>query len=151
MLHVLKQSRLNPDRIYVGTKSGLWSVLKTGNKWKDEGQILDNSDQPTRIVEDKDGRVWMSTASSGIFRVTFQKDDKGNIILKKPLIEHFDKTNGLQDGLAFVYKINGVNYFDTTDSLYLFNENKKMFYADTSDEIISKFYTIPSDIAGIFR
>ncbi len=148
---ILKQSRLNPDRVYVATVSGLWSVLKTGNTWKDEGQILENSDQPTSIVEDKDGSVWIGTFSSGIFRVTFQKDKRGNIILKNPLIDHFDKTNGLQDGYTQVDKINGVNYFNTTDSVYIFDESKKMFYADTTDKIISKVYKEEITTTGIFQ
>lgn len=145
----LKQSGLNPDRIYAGTGSGLWSLSKNGNKWKDEGQILKVTDQPTSIVEDKDGRLWMSTFASGLFRVTFQKDDKGNIILNKPLIEHFDKKNGLQDGYTYIDKINGINYFVTTDSVYQFDENKKIFYSNFSDKFTSALYKIVDhDIAN---
>ena len=146
VIGALKQSRLNPDRIYVGTMSGLWSVLKIGNRWKDEGRIIKNSDQPTRIVEDKDGKVWMSTFSSGIFRVTFQKDNKGNIILKKPVIKHFDKTNGLPGGYSEIDKINGKKYFLTVNGIYTFNKSKKMFSSDTTDKVISLFHkTIPSN------
>ncbi len=69
----LKKSKLNPNRIYVGTTSGLWSVLKKGSKWKDEGRILKYSDQPTSVSENKDGKVWVATFASGLFRIIFKK------------------------------------------------------------------------------
>ena len=141
-VNAMTRSKINPDRIYVATSRGLWSVLHQGNKWIDEGRILDFSDQPTPVVENKDGSVWMGTFSTGLFKVTFHKDDKGNVILKNPVVEHFDKKNGLQDGTSYVVKINDINYFATTDSLYKFDENKKMFYPDTTDKIISGFYKI---------
>ncbi|KAA9041151.1 GAF domain-containing protein [Ginsengibacter hankyongi] len=148
-VYALKQSRVNPDRVFAGTSSGLWSVVKTGSTWKDESHILDNPDEPTSIIEYKDGRVWMGTQSSGLFEVTFQKGDDGNILLQKPVIEHFNKLNGLQDGITYVTSINGVNYFTTADSIYLFNENKKIFYADTSNKIIAEFINIKANIVKI--
>ncbi len=139
-INYLKHSKLNPNRIYVATYNGLWSVLKSGNNWKDEGKILNNNDQNTSIVENKDGSLWLGTFSTGLFRITFHKDEKGNIILNEPVIEHFNKRNGLQDGYIEVEKVNSTNYFITTDSIYKFNENKKFFYTDTSDKIISAVY-----------
>jgi len=135
-IHVLKQARSNPNRVYVGAY-GLWSIFKNNSGWKDEGQILEITDQVTSIVEDNDGKLWVGTNASGVYRITLQKDNTGNIILDKPLIEHFDKTNGLPEGLLFVNKFNDQNYFESTDKVYKFDENKKIFYFDYSDPIIS--------------
>ena len=135
-VHILKQSKSNPNRIYVGAY-GLWSVFKIKNGWIDEGQILKIADQVTSIVEDNDGKLWVGTNASGVYRITLRKDDSGNIILDKTLIEHFDKTNGLPDGLLFVNKFNGKNFFESTDKVYKFDENKGIFYSDNSDQIIS--------------
>ncbi len=136
---VLKQSRVNPDRIYVGAQ-GLWSVLKNKNGWKDEGRILDIPDEVSAIIEDNDGTLWIGSNISGVFRIKFKKDKDGKIILAKPDIEHFGKNNGLQSGYMYIDKINGTNYFVTTDSCYKFDKNRKLFYSDTSDYIISSFY-----------
>ena len=138
---VLKRSILDTDRVYVGTSSGLWSVRRKGNGWMDEGQILPVTDQPTSMVEDEDGSIWFATGVSGLYRIRFRKDDHGNTILKDPVIEHFDQKNGLENGSISTLKINKVDYF-ITDTIYRFNENKKLFYRDTSDKLISSVYKI---------
>jgi signal transduction histidine kinase len=140
-INSLKQSILNPNRIYVGAQ-GLWSITKTPNGWKDEGQILKITDNVPSIVEDKDGTLWVGTNVLGVFKITFRKDSDGNIILNNPDIEHFDKASGLQGGFLIVSKINGINYISTIDSLYKFNESSKRFYSDTSDNIISSYYKL---------
>ena len=133
-VHILKQSLLNPNRIYVGA-NGLWSILKNGNGWIDEGPILKLTDQVTSIVEDKDGKLWMGTNASGVYRITLRKD--GKTILHNPVIEHFETKNGLPEGLLYVNKFNGKDYFESTDKVYKFDENKKIFYFDNSDQIVS--------------
>ena len=147
-VNAILRSKINHNRVYVASSRGLWSMLHKDNKWIDEGRILDFSDQPTFIVEDKNGSVWLGTFSIGLFKVSFNKDNVGNIILKNPIIERFDKKNGLQDGVTSVSKINGVNYFSTIDSVYLFNENKKIFYSDTSNKIIDATYKIIGNNSG---
>ncbi len=136
IVHALKQSQINHDRIYVGA-IGLWSVLKSRNGWSDEGQILDITDVVNSTVEEKDGKLWIGTNASGIFRIIFRKNSKGNIIITKPVIEHFDQANGLQSGQIWVDRFNGETYFSSADSIYKFDENRKIFYSDVSDKIIS--------------
>jgi hypothetical protein len=121
----------------VAATTGLWSVLKTGNSWTDEGKILDLNDQPTSVVEDANGNLLVGMNVNGLFAISFQKDDKGDIILDKPLIKHFDKTSGLQSGFATSFVFNGKNYFNTNDSIYIFDERKKIFYSDSSDKVIA--------------
>ena len=135
-VHILKQSLLNSNRIYVGA-NGLWSILKNRNGWIDEGPILKLTDQVTSIVEDNDGKLWMGTNASGVYRITLRKDGKGEIILYNPIIEHFETANGLPEGLLYVNKFNGKDYFESTDKVYKFDENKKIFYFDNSDQIVS--------------
>ena len=152
----LIRSVLNPNRVYVGTTSGLWSILKTGNGWADEGKILDLNDQPTSIVEDANGNLLVGTNVNGLFAISFQKDDKGSIMLNKPLIKHFDKTSGLQSGGVTSIILNSKNYFNTTDSIYTFDERKKIFYSDSTDKIIaslkgydlSRLIIFPQDSIG---
>jgi signal transduction histidine kinase len=149
---VLKRSVLDTDRVYVGTSSGLWSVRRKGNGWIDEGQILAVTDQPTSMEEDEGGSIWFATRASGLYRIQFRKYDHGNTILKDPVIEHFDQKNGLQNGSIQALKINKVDYF-VADSIYRFNENKKLFYSDTSDKVISSVYKILQNkpLTGLFQ
>jgi signal transduction histidine kinase len=139
---VLKRSASDTGRVYVGTNSGLWSIRREGNGWTDEGQIVTINDDPTSIVEDEDGSIWVGTFASGLYRIKFRKDDRGNIILKGAVMEHFDKNNGLQNAITLVYKINRIDYFVTADSIYRFNENRKLFHANTSDRLIADVYRL---------
>ncbi len=133
----LIQSKVNPKRIFVGVNSGIWSMLKEGNEWIDEGQILEVFDQPTSLEEDNEGNIWMGTFSNGVFKVSFPGN---NNQLQNPVIKNYDKKNGLQDGIAFAKKIRGKIYFGTTDSIFQFNEKEKRFYVDISDNVVATFY-----------
>ena len=139
IVNELIQSKVNTKRIFVGVNSGIWSMIKIGNEWTEEVQILAVNDQPTSLEEDKDGNIWMGTFSNGVFKVSFPKIDNP---FQHPLIENFDKKNGLQDGIAFTKKVNEKIYFGTTDSIYQFNEKEKRFYIDTSDNLVSTFYDL---------
>ena len=134
----LRQSKINPDRIYVGA-TGLWSILRSNKEWIDEGQILDITDVVNSIIEDSNGKLWIGTNASGVYRITLWKDNKGKIILDKTVIEHFDKTNGLPNVGIFIDKLKGINYFSSIDSIYKFDENRKKFFIDNSDKIIAGF------------
>ena len=123
----MRQSKINPDRIYVGA-TGLWSILRSNKEWIDEGQILDITDVVNSIIEDSNGKLWIGTNASGVYRITLWKDNKGKIILDKTVIEHFDKTNGLPNVGIFIDKLKGINYFSSIDSIYKFDENRKKFF-----------------------
>ena len=139
IVNELIQSKINPNRIFVGVNSGIWSFVKEGNDWIQERQMLEVYDQPTSLVEDMEGNIWMGTFSNGVFKVSFPKN---NIELQDPVIENFSKENGLQDGIIFAKKINDQLYFGTTDSIYQFNEKQKRFYVDPSDNLVATFYAL---------
>ncbi|MFC3879828.1 ATP-binding protein [Algoriphagus namhaensis] len=139
IVNELVQSKLNPNRVFLGVNSGIWSVVKEKEDWIAERQILEVSDQATSLVEDPAGNVWMGTFSNGVFKVNFPQ---GPNQIEAPLIENFDQKDGLQDGIAFVKKINENVYIITTDSIYRFDDQKKRFEANLSDPVISNFYSI---------
>ena len=141
IVHVLRRSKLNTNRIYVGAY-GLWSLLQDKSHLIDEGEILKVDDAVTSLVEDNDGWLWAGTNSSGVFSITFRQDDKGIISLGTPIIDHFDKLNGLPSGQLWVDKFDGINYFSSFDTIYKFDESKKIFYSDSSDKIISAINNI---------
>jgi signal transduction histidine kinase/ligand-binding sensor domain-containing protein len=145
----LKQSKLNPNRIYVGAQ-GLWSIQKTRDGWKDEGQIVSMTDNVSSIIEDNDGTIWVGTNISGAYKIKFKKDAEGNIILKNPDVEHFAQKSGLSNGYLVINNLNGTNYFATSDSIFKFNESSNRFYSDTSDNIISYFYKQTNNNSAVF-
>ncbi|MGB8317634.1 MAG: ATP-binding protein [Ignavibacteriaceae bacterium] len=146
-IQALSQSKLNPERVFVGAQ-GLWSVLRRNNHWIDEGRILNVTDVASSIIEDDDGTLWVGTNASGVFKISFPKSKNGDIIVSEPHIKHFDKNNGLQSGFMYINKFNGKKYFTTADSTYRFDESRKRFYSDTSDNIVSSFYKL-ADNKGV--
>jgi len=138
----LTRSVSNPNRVFVGTSEGIWSLLYEKGKWVDEGQILDITDQFNSLFESENGELWAATSASGIFRITFQKDHNGRIILQNPVIENFTDANGIQNGGTYISKLNNRFYFTTTDSIYEFDPVQKSFYPDMSNPIISGYYSL---------
>ncbi len=142
IVNELIQSELNPKRIFIAVTSGIWSMVKEGNDWVEEGQLMEVLDQPTSLSEDPEGNLWMGTFSNGLFKISFKKGDDNNPQITEPIVENFDKKNGIQDGIVFAEKINDQIYYVTTDSIYQFNETEKRFLVDTSDQLVGTFYEL---------
>lgn len=139
---VLYSSKLNPGRIYVGAEDGVFIQSKNSDHWNDQIQILAQLDQKTSLLEDNDHTIWAGTVSSGIFHISFKPDHEGKPDTEHPVVKQYGKANGLQDGQMSVVKINGEKYFFSLDSIYQFDAEKSTFYSDSSDMIISDFYSI---------
>lgn len=144
---VLTPSRLHPGRVYVGAY-GLWAVRQAGHEWIDEGNIIP-SDDINNIEEMADGSLWVSTRTSGIYRVHFAKGPQVGISLDKPVIEQYGTAHGLQDGGTYINTVKGIPYFNSTDSLYVFDERSKRFVADLKDPILSAVYRLANGEKGI--
>ena len=143
VVNELIQSKVNPKRIFVGVNSGIWSFIKEGNEWIEEGQILEVDDQPTSLEEDLDGNIWMGTFSNGVFKVSFPGNSNQ---LKDAVIENFKKEDGFQVGIAYARKINDKIYIGTTDSIYLYNDGQRRFFADPSDNLVATFYEVGANL-----
>jgi signal transduction histidine kinase/ligand-binding sensor domain-containing protein len=138
----IQASKVEKDRIYLGTNIGIWAFRKSGGNWFDEGLIFENRDQVSSIVEEEDGSLWVGTYSSGLFYLKFKKDTDDKIQINQPIVKKFDKQNGLQEGLSIVVNIDGKNFFNTYDSLYHYNIAEYKFIADTSFIVIKNFYAV---------
>lgn len=139
---VLSPSKFNPGRIYVGAEDGVFIQSKNSDQWNDQIQILDQLDQKTSLLEDDDNTIWVGTVSSGIFHISFKPDKNGEPDTDHPVMKHYSRANGLQDGQMSVLKIDGEKYFYSLDSIYQFDPEKSRFYSDSSDMITSDFYSI---------
>ena len=146
-VNIIRQSKSNSSRYYIGA-AGLWSIYKNKNGWIDEGQLLDISDPVNSIEEENNGTLWIGTNASGTYKITLNKDEKGNVSLNKPQIQKFDNTNGLPSGLIFVKKLNGENYFLSAENFYTYDEDKNTFYLDNTYKVVTSLanYISPNNI-----
>jgi len=118
--------KINERIMLAGTYNGLSVYEKVGNQWVFRNDIL-GFNISSRIMQiDKDGYIWISHWSKGIFRI---KLDASFIKLKE------FKSYGRKDGFP---SDNGVNLFKlkndivfTTDSgIYKYNNRKNRFETD---------------------
>jgi len=142
-IQVLIRSKVNPNRIYIGAE-GLWSLLKKGNEWIDEGQLLDIQDAITSIKETSDGKLWVGTNAYGVYKITPPTNTEDKISKDGITVEKFDD---LGTSATFIYKINGTEYFTTFDSIYKFDKTKKIFYHDPNDPVYRAFQPISDNDA----
>jgi serine phosphatase RsbU (regulator of sigma subunit)/ligand-binding sensor domain-containing protein len=92
-----------PDRIFVGTISGLVSVLFRENisssprvKILHEYPFPDIKDKILHMFRDRDDNLWIAPEQNGIFQIYYWGDDISNYIIR-----HY----GLKDGLPSLHKI----------------------------------------------
>jgi signal transduction histidine kinase/CheY-like chemotaxis protein/ligand-binding sensor domain-containing protein len=125
----LRCSRLDPERVYVGTRHGLRSIRReqTG-EWRDEGLLPETDTEIRTIAETPRGEVWLGTPISGVFRVTFATD--GTSTRGAPTVNRYYETDGLPRGQHWTRVIEGKAgeaLFATQAGLYRFDNETQQF------------------------
>lgn len=130
---VVRRSRLDPDRIFIGTRDGLRSMRReeTG-EWRDEGLVPDTSAEIRTIVETAGGEVWLGTPINGVFRVRFSPSSPG--ARGEADVTRFLETHGLpkdQHWTRVIESNDGDVLFATQAGLYRFDAAAQLFRAAT--------------------
>jgi len=132
--YVLLRTKLDPNRIWVGTAFGLVSLYlysTTENKthrWTGERKF-EKITQPIRtIAEDKKGNLWLGTLTTGVFKVDFP--NPGTIT--NPAVTRYDTSHGLPPKEINVFFAAGHVMFATGKGIFRFNEKDKVFIPDTT-------------------
>ncbi len=82
--YYIKQSRLNPSRIFVAHGEGVSSIRWDGTKWLDEGRLPGIIYEARDVFEDPQGALWVSGGDGKVLRVevapTGMRDSKFEIL-----------------------------------------------------------------------
>lgn len=115
---IIYQSRLFPNRLYIGHYDGLALLEYNNNVWIDKGKVNDEiSSQITSIIEDENGNIWLGSLLKGVIKLSSDQN-----------IERY----GIEDGLPDMND-NKVYFFDnqivcaTQKGLYNYNEKTNKF------------------------
>ncbi|MBI4625381.1 MAG: histidine kinase [Verrucomicrobia bacterium] len=92
---ILRRSKRDPDRVWLGTAHGIQSVRHTPQGWRDEGLIAGFDENTRGLAEASDGSLWVATLDRGLFRFDF--GDGKNTGPGVPRVERFAGGRGLPE------------------------------------------------------
>ena len=96
---VIRPSRHDPARVWVGLRDGLRSLRRDGQVWRDEGFVPGLPEEVRTIVELPDGTVWIGTPTRGVFRLNFAQNPDGS--RGAASIRNYLKSNGLPEKMGW--------------------------------------------------
>jgi signal transduction histidine kinase len=114
------RSVVEPNRLYLGTEEGLFSLLHKGEQWLDEGQVKGVDHAIHHIAELPNGDLWASFTE--VSRIQFK-----NGIVSDTIVTHFDSTQGFtQDHTEFEMLVHeGKLIFGTNRGIFQFDDKQQ--------------------------
>ena len=136
---VVETSRVDPHRIWVGLTDGLRSLLWTNGRWLDEGRVPGLTDQIRSLHQDREGTLWVGTASTGVVRLRGADIAAGGGPRpQSPIIERFGAAEGLARGGATVVDIADRMYVSVIGKTAVFDEASGRFVPDTTFDVVER-------------
>jgi signal transduction histidine kinase/DNA-binding response OmpR family regulator len=126
--NVFHRSLEDPNRVWVGTNQGLFSLTVKDDRWAKEHKFKNITQEINTIVEDKNGNLWLGTSAAGVFKVDFPGEGK----ITNPVVNPYHTSKGLPIGGIDVFMAAGHVIFTTTKGIYHFNEKDKVFIPDST-------------------
>ncbi len=138
---VLRQSSVDPDRVWVGLFDGLASFRWSNGQWVDEERVEGISDQVRSLHENADGSMWVGTQATGLIRLHFTPAlGHGTPRPSSATIERFGVPQGLLPGGVAVLEAAGQPYFlqAGTDSRVVtrYDEGTRTFVHDLTFDVV---------------
>jgi len=131
----LLRSRFSPNRVWVGTDKGVFSLHpenETGKRrWTIEHQLEKITDKIASIAEDEKGNLWLGTLTRGVLNAVFPT----GTVNAAPRVNRYeppDTSHGLPPGPVNVFTAAGHIMFTTEKGIFRFHPEKDIFIADTT-------------------
>ncbi|MDQ1352619.1 MAG: hypothetical protein QG657_2925, partial [Acidobacteriota bacterium] len=126
--YVLCASRLNPQRVWVGTRQGLEAIVLSGDKkqWIKEAIFQNISEPISSIIEDKAGNLWLGTPAAGVLKVDFAGDKS----LSASRVNRWDILPSATSREVQVFSAAGHVIYTTPGGIFYFDELSKGFKPD---------------------
>ena len=134
---VTHQSKIDPNRAWVGLTDGLASVRWTNGKWVNEGRVPNIRDQVRSLQQAPDGSIWAGTQSSGLLIVR-GADAAGELRPAAPVVERYGVEQGLARGGASVSKVDDKLFVSVTGKITVLDPATNRFVVDKTFEVVER-------------
>jgi len=125
----LYHSKIDKNRVFIGSESGLSSMYFKNNKWKLEQEFKGVDTFVDKINEIDNGNLWLDIDKNEIIGVFFNsRNDAQN--LKNPKVKIFTPKDGLPGTIGKNYIIENQVYFSSEDEVYRFDSKMQRFFKD---------------------
>lgn len=122
-------SKINPNRVYIGSSSGLASMLYKNGEWQSEHVFNEIKMPVPKIFENDNGDLWLDIAKNEVVRVSFKnlRDAKDQ---RNPKVKIYYSEDGVPENLQKIYLIKNQLYVKAEDEAYIFNAETDSFSKD---------------------
>jgi signal transduction histidine kinase/DNA-binding response OmpR family regulator len=135
---VVRQSTINPYRLWVGMADGVASVLWSDGRWINEGRVPGLTDQVRSLFQGEDGALWAGTQTSGLVILRSADAPRGAPRPAAPTIDRYGAEQGLAPGGAGVVAIAGKPYVGVIDKTVVLDPASGTFVEDKTFEVIER-------------
>ncbi|WP_167616015.1 ligand-binding sensor domain-containing protein [Maribellus sediminis] len=116
----------NPAMAIGGNYTGLSIYDNKDNTWKFRNKVKGFSESSRFITEDKNGNIWVSHGTRGVFRVRLNNECDSAVQVKL-----YGKNEGLpSDKLNVLLSVDDSWYISAIDGIYTYNESVDLFVKD---------------------
>jgi serine phosphatase RsbU (regulator of sigma subunit) len=136
--YVLYHSKINPERVFIGTHDGLSSMRYENKHWVNEDYFNGIDKEIRAIAEDSKGTLWLGTPFDGLIKINFfpnEKTSKDSLITSWHTvykINYYSVTSGLPETKDnYPYNFNDKVIFATSNGVFEFNEETNRFLSSS--------------------
>ncbi len=122
-INSLTKSKLDSNRIFIGSALGLSSIYYENGKWHNEKDISGIHGSTYDVIEMPNGNLWLETNVNYIWKVSFQNKEDA-LHLKQPIVKKYDTVNGLPDDLGQLYPFENNVIFSCIGSNDIYSYDK---------------------------
>ena len=139
--YFLLRSPKEPNRIWVNTSNGLFSLRREKDRWQEERKFENITIEQATMVEDKKGSLWLGTLSGGVIKIDFPTGGTGETV-SDPKVNRYHTAHGLPPGEVGIFWAAGHVIASGKKGIFRFDERKNLFIPD---------YTLDKDFADAAR
>jgi signal transduction histidine kinase len=122
----LRRDRANPDRIFAGTKDGLFSLTRSSGQWQVEPVAAEITEEIRSIVQPSNDTLWLATqhtAKGRILRLTLNRGKATEF----NSVRQFGQDAGLPIGDIRVSSVDDQPLFTASRGMYRFDSSSETF------------------------